>query len=863
MCEETANYLWAEQDVLGRGATSQVYKAYNKTTGELVAAKVYPVSSDNRSQYGRNANQPQQKDFRRILDREMDILKATNHENIVRYIGVEPVKPSETTSTGAREALFIEYCNGGSLHNVLELPENRYGLVDDDFMLVFRHLINALRYLHDKNTIHRDIKPDNIMLSININGERTYKLADLGVARLINEGEKAFTSIVGTEEYIHPVLYQAALPDRDTNILPTTLQTRVNFPFEVDLWSLGVTLFQCATGELPFQPFAGTRKDRAVMRHILDSKPTGVISGVEKKPGGEIQWSKTLPDSCRLSASLKSRLELLLQRLLESQLNKLMKFQEFFNETDRLLNLMPIHYLNLKRFKLSCGYFEPTQSIMKLYDELLQQNGDQNNVDYYCLFQNVPYPISKAKPISIKLFCEQLPIPTSRETPLVFYTFSPLKDSDSYSPQLHVPEVKSVRQHNDVAAACDWAKDIVGLFFYVKNQLIEYQHILQTAQCSTTIMQQHLRSKLLEFLCLIRSDLIVFRSVEELKHILDQIDSSTSGQTTPTTSTSMNTNNDNGSLGRMQQSGEAPAIGFSHLINNLSSNDNPLSPGTTRRSSSASSMQLVQQSARTYLRLYSQPYEQLKQCEENILQMIQLEFGGQLTTIGDQQPFVNTLWSSDKTKAYSSWFYRIDKHLKDLNDVYESFRQDRLLSTYNRLQIDSHFLRRNKFNELRDKYIHFATEECYPNLVQIFNDYNEWIKQRSNMIHNFEEIQQTYEKQCENIKNYVDMIDHLRTVVHKNIRQLGNVSTSQPTNEQLQMSTSVPMQVEQLQLTERRENNQQPQLLNCEEDNPDAASKTFMNKIRGTTKRTIQHAEESLTKLDDVIKQLRTNMQKK
>jgi len=46
------------------------------------------------------------------------------------------------------------------------------------------------------------------MLSININGERTYKLADLGVARLINDGENAFTSLVGTEEYIHPELYR-------------------------------------------------------------------------------------------------------------------------------------------------------------------------------------------------------------------------------------------------------------------------------------------------------------------------------------------------------------------------------------------------------------------------------------------------------------------------------------------------------------------------------------------------------------------------------------------------------------------------------------------------------------------------------
>lgn len=110
-------------------------------------------------------------------------------------------------------------------------------------------------------------------------------------------------------------------------------------------------------------------------------------SGVENSPGGEIQWSRNLPSSCRLSSSLKRPLENLLQRLLESDRNKLMSFREFFLETDRILHLIPIYYLNLKRFQLTCGYFEPSQSITKLYDELHQQNDDRNNEEYYCLFQ--------------------------------------------------------------------------------------------------------------------------------------------------------------------------------------------------------------------------------------------------------------------------------------------------------------------------------------------------------------------------------------------------------------------------------------------------------------------------------------------
>jgi hypothetical protein len=111
------------------------------------------------------------------------------------------------------------------------------------------------------------------------------------------------------------------------------------------------------------------------------------LIGIENTAGGDIQWSKTLPESCRLSLNLRKRLEVLLQRLLESDRNKLMRFGEFFKETDQIFHLIPIHYLNLKRFTLTCSYFEATQSITKLYDELNQQNKDENNDEYYCLFQ--------------------------------------------------------------------------------------------------------------------------------------------------------------------------------------------------------------------------------------------------------------------------------------------------------------------------------------------------------------------------------------------------------------------------------------------------------------------------------------------
>ena len=196
-----------------------------------------------------------------------------------------------------------------------------------------------------------------------------------------------------------------------------------------------------------------------------------------------------------------------------------------------------------------------------------------SNCCVFLIYSSVPYPISETDPVCIKTFIEQLPIPTSRETPLVFYTFSSIPDNDTYSPKLDLPVIKPIRQHNDVAAACEWSKDIVGLFFHVRTQLVDYQNILKTAQCSTPIMQQYLKSKLLEFLCSIRAKLIVFSAVEELKNILDQIDMSTSGQTI---STSRSLNSGNVSSNEVSN---APSIGFSHFLTDVAKNNDGLSSG--------------------------------------------------------------------------------------------------------------------------------------------------------------------------------------------------------------------------------------------------------------------------------------------
>lgn len=256
---------------------------------------------------------------------------------------------------------------------------------------------------------------------------------------------------------------------------------------------------------------------------------------------------------------------------------------------------------------------------------------------------------------------------------------------------------------------------------------------------------------------------------------------------------------------------------------------------------------------------YIEPYKELKTCEDNILRIIEQEFGGQLGVSENKQPYVNTLWSAQQTNAYALWIPRVDKYLKDLNELHESFRKDRLLSTYNRLQADSHFRRRQNLIELHEKYVKFVFEECTPDLLRVFRDYNQWIRQRSNMMSNFEHIEESYKKQCEDIMNYVEMIDTLRRVVYRNIRELScgqNLSTeySNGSLRGIQVIRTVPMA--------RTAANGSNGQLNAAEGSDNALSGCFQ-KVRGTTKQSIGNAEQGLSVLETIINQLRTNSLKK
>lgn len=118
-----------------------------------------------------------------------------------------------------------------------------------------------------------------------------------------------------------------------------------------------------------------------------DFDPLISFIGIQLTHGGEIQYSTVLPDWCRLSSKLKSMLEKLLARLFETNHDHLMKHEDFFSEIEKILCLIPIYYLNFKRLTLTCTYLPAEYFVDQLLEQIQQENNDDTDVDYYCLFQ--------------------------------------------------------------------------------------------------------------------------------------------------------------------------------------------------------------------------------------------------------------------------------------------------------------------------------------------------------------------------------------------------------------------------------------------------------------------------------------------
>ncbi|KAL5279346.1 IKBKE family protein [Megaselia abdita] len=413
----SVNYVWCTTSVLGKGATGAVFQGVNKNTGESVAVKTFNPYSHMRP--------PE------VQMREFEVLKKVNHENIVKLLAIED------DSEGRGKVIVMELCTGGSLFNILDDPENTYGLPEKEFLLVVEHLCAGMKHLRDNNIVHRDLKPGNIMKFISEDGQTVYKLTDFGAARELAENQP-FASLYGTEEYLHPDLYERAVLRKSVNR---------SFTANVDLWSIGVTLFHVATGNLPFRPYGG-RKNRETMHKITTRKTEGVISGIQTTENGPIEWSKILPAHCSLTEGLKMQITPLLAGLLENR-EKTWSFEIFFAEVTKILRKRLIHVFYINRLSSIEVFMEPGEQIDD-FKEHLQLQTDVSPENQILLFNNEHIEGRILPEINASAFPE-----TDTENPIFLYS----KDNNNVQlpAQLELPKSpvfpSSVSVENDASLA--------------------------------------------------------------------------------------------------------------------------------------------------------------------------------------------------------------------------------------------------------------------------------------------------------------------------------------------------------------------------------------------------------------------------
>ncbi|XP_035381015.1 serine/threonine-protein kinase ULK3 isoform X2 [Electrophorus electricus] len=217
-----ADFLLTEK--LGSGTYATVYKAFRKTDNrEAVAVKVVSKRSLNKSSVEN-------------LLTEIEILKTVRHPHIVH------LKDFQWDSENIY--LILEWCSGGDLSSSIR---SRRILPEGVARRFLQQIACALKFLHEKNISHLDLKPSNILLSGTV-----LKLADFGFAQYMSPWDEQ-SSLRGSPLYMAPEMV-----------------CRRQYDSRVDLWSVGVILYEALFGRAPFASRSYTeleekiRSDRAI-----------------------------------------------------------------------------------------------------------------------------------------------------------------------------------------------------------------------------------------------------------------------------------------------------------------------------------------------------------------------------------------------------------------------------------------------------------------------------------------------------------------------------------------------------------------------------------------------------------------------
>lgn len=216
--------IYKRTEVIGRGKFGIVYKGIHRATRHTYAIKVLNLDTS--------------EDEVRDVQQEIQFLSNLKQiPNITHYYG--------SYLNGTKLWIIMDYCAGGSLRTLL-----RPGRIEEIYLgVIVREVLIALQYIHKQNVIHRDIKAANVLIT----NEGKVQLCDFGVAAQLSSTSLRRNTMAGTPYWM----------------APEVIMEGTSYDVKADIWSLGITIFEIATGNPPYCDKEAIR----AMQLITKSKP--------------------------------------------------------------------------------------------------------------------------------------------------------------------------------------------------------------------------------------------------------------------------------------------------------------------------------------------------------------------------------------------------------------------------------------------------------------------------------------------------------------------------------------------------------------------------------------------------------------
>lgn len=206
-------YWIDKKKTLGSGAYGKVYRVQHKETGDIRACKIILKDDNGHKSHYMN---------------EIYVLQALDHQNVLKIY--------EYFETEKKIYIITEMCSGGSLMNFICESDQ---LSEKIVAHIFKQIMQAISYCHKKGIAHRDIKPQNILITQGVDKELPeIRLIDFGFAKILKPNDKGtglkrMKSMVGSQFYIAPEIEKKSYSET------------------CDLWSAGCVLYIMLCGYVP------------------------------------------------------------------------------------------------------------------------------------------------------------------------------------------------------------------------------------------------------------------------------------------------------------------------------------------------------------------------------------------------------------------------------------------------------------------------------------------------------------------------------------------------------------------------------------------------------------------------------------